>query len=387
MLETESETSFRRTCCDTNEYYAPDPLYPEHRPEYTIRLNFHFMNSTDGANNMPVEEQEAWVRGLVWVMNKSLNENMKMWLPQGNNTPALPIPFRYTMVEDPTTYSGLAIYNHVDDELCFFVKQGKHRNNTDMRVINKYRIDHDSVLNVFLMPHPPDSVKSRTYRADASGIALGTSVKVGGQWIKKPDHWGVRGIFHHEIAHVLGLSHTWNTNDGCDDTPRNPNCYNHSDKPPCDTEASNNIMDYNAHQAAWSPCQLGKIVRNFSRYNSRQRNIVEPIWCEWKADKQIRISEDVTWHSARDLQGDVIIESGARLTIKCRTSLPKNGRIVIEPDAELHLDNGELHNSCGDQWAGIEVQQYGKQIGKIRLSGNASIAHTPGLDTEASSKQ
>ena len=55
----------------------------------------------------------------------------------------------------------------------------------------------------------------------------------------------------HELGHSLGLLHTWNQDDGCDDTPRNAGCWG-------DT-CSNNMMDYNASQSALTACQLGII--------------------------------------------------------------------------------------------------------------------------------
>lgn len=365
VLNSKDQVIQRRTTCDTNEYYAPDPAHFNHRPWYYVRVNFHFLNSSDGKNNIPPSEQYPYIENLVWILNKSLEDNMKMWLPPGNDAPALPIPFRYILTGDRDIPGDKGVYNHVDDELYFFVKKGRYRNNTDMRVIKKYAVNADSVLNIFMMPHHPDSVTSKTYRADASGIALGSALKVSGQWTKKPDAWGARGIFHHEIGHVLGLSHTWNTNDGCNDTPRHPNCFNKSDQPPCDTMYSNNVMDYNAHQAAWSPCQLGKITRNFCRLNSRQRKLLNHNWCTRRDDKLITITERIDWYSARDLQGDLVIADGGVLTIHCRTSIPGKGKIVIAPGGTLNLKSARLHNSCGDQWKGIEIQSLGKKAGNL----------------------
>lgn len=365
-----------RSTCDTSEYYAPDPLHPDHRPAYRIRVNFHFLNSTDGKNNIPRNEQLKYVKDLTWVLNKSLETNMEMWLPPGNNTPALPIPFRYALAGDPEIPGDQGVYEHIDDELYYFVKSGRYRNNSDMRVIRKYASRDDSILNIFLMPHHPDSVASRTYRADGSGIALGTSLKVAGQWNKKPDPWGIRGLFHHEICHILGLSHTWNANDGCEDTPKHPNCFNKSDKPPCDSLYSNNVMDYNAHQAAWSPCQLGKIVRHFSTLNSRQRKLLDPVWCRKKDGRIIEISEDIYWLSARDVDADILVREGGRLTIRCRTSMPAGGKITVAPGGRLILDGATLHNSCGDLWEGIEVQKLGKKTGHVIIISPSNIEDT-----------
>jgi hypothetical protein len=50
------------------------------------------------------------------------------------------------------------------------------------------------------MTHQLDSIKSKTYKPDGSGISLGSSVKVFGKWFKKPSVWDFRGIFNHELV-------------------------------------------------------------------------------------------------------------------------------------------------------------------------------------------
>ena len=377
ISETSTLEGTRFTPCLDALSYAPDTIHPEFTPTRYIRVNFHFMNSSDGKYNMPKEETSDFVKEWVYVLNKDLEINQKMRLPVGNNTPALPKNYRYVLSPDPNNPDDNGIYYHVDDELCFFVKQGRNRNNTDMRVVKKYSFRKDSVLNIFVMTHHLDSITSQKYRADASGIALGTVVKVAGVWYNKPNAWSLRGITNHEIGHVLGLSHTWASNDGCDDTPRHPNCWNYSTKPPCDSLHSNNMMDYNAHQSALTPCQLGRINKNFSKLNSRQRKLLVPTWCELREERSITISDkDITWFGAKDLDGHLVIDENASLTIKCRVSFPKNGKLIIKPGGKLILDGAHLHNSCGDQWEGIEIQSLGKTSGEIETTGNYKIEDT-----------
>jgi hypothetical protein len=355
-----------------------DPLsYVEH-PELIrtkfLRVNFHFMNSTDGRYNMTETEAHAYAREWIHAANYNLERNMKMFLPHGNSTPVLPIPYRYVITPDPSIPGDDGIYYHVDDELCFAVKSGRDRNISDRRVIKKYAVRDDSVMNIFLQTHHRDSIGSRTYKADGSGISLGSSVKIFGRWFQKPSVWDIRGILNHEIGHSLGLSHTWSGYDGCDDTPAHPNCYNKSSTPPCDTMYSNNMMDYNAHEAALTPCQIGKILMNMSREGAIQRNMLQPQWCNFDSAVHISITDSIRWNASMDLQGNVIVRRNALLEVGCRISLPKGAHIWVEPGARLVLlPDARLHNACGDMWEGIQLMKEKKNSGSLFMMEGAVV--------------
>ncbi len=381
----ESGTSDIRTDvkgpCYQNESYEVDTNRLVDYPMRYVRINIHWMNSEDSLQSIPEAEARAYTLRLVDAMNYALRNNKKMFLPPRNTTPVHPTNFRYVLTGRPDDPEDDGIYYHYDDSLYYYVHYRKKDSNLyDRGAIEKYGVQLDTVLNLFMMPHQPDSVASPTYSAGRVGVALRNALKVAAKWKQdfekdpKKCHWRYRGVINHEVGHIMGLSHAWGRSDGCDDTPVHPNrCWSKNSRPGCDTMASNNVMDYTSVQLAWTPCQISRVQRSLSDPRRRQRKFLEPRWCVRNPELDLLIEDEVVWNCMHDLHGNLTIAPGARLTIKCRTSVPQDGTITIQAGGELIIDGGALHQDCGGTWEGVVVEKVGELEGKLTMINSGRI--------------
>jgi len=75
------------------------------------------------------------------------------------------------------------------------------------------------------------------------------------------------------------------------------------------------------------------------------------------------------------LEGNIIVENGGSLTIRCRVSLPPGGKIIVEPEGKLTLNGATLENDCGKTWKGIEVWSANKKSGEVVMINDAKITN------------
>lgn len=357
--------------------YLPDTAHVEHSPLRYLRINVHFMNASDRAHNYDGEEAIRFAKDLIDYANQDLQKNNKLWLPYRNKLPVIPPRYQYQLSPQTTNSGDQGIYFHYDDRLCYYIHKGPTANLFETEVLEKHQIGADSVLNVFIMPHHPDSMKSAWYSKTAGGVGvmLGNAIKMAGMYEGHQPAWAYRGILNHEAGHFLGLSHAF-FRDGCDDTPEHGNpCWSRTTEAPCDTAASNNMMDYNALQNALSPCQIGTMHARMADTNSYERRFLVKNWCTRQEGQDITIRDTVVWKGDKDLTGHVTIVAGGVLRIEARLSLPENARITLMPGAELQLGNKALlHNACGLKWEGIEApRRFFGARGKVLAEDGARI--------------
>jgi len=375
--------------CNQIPSYIPDTLYPEFTPFRKVRINVHIIQDGKGQNNFSEAEGKKFVEDMVGAANWRVQNNEKMNLPVGNKTPVLKPPFMFVLTGDPKNPGDDGIYFHRDDTLFCMNKKanGKQVNNVyDPRQFKKYGVQRDTVINIFLIEHCPDSIKSPTYKASNDGVGYPAWAKVVAcynLW-KHPQitsnhdtirfgSWDASALLLHELGHSLGLQHTWNMDDGCEDTPKNGGCWNYNEPAGC-TEVSNNVMDYNAYKSSLTPCQIGKIFRGF--YDDKgSRKYLLPDWCNYDAGKSVTIrrGDEIKWNGSMDIYGDLIVEDNATLTIVCTLSIPPGGKIILMPGATLIIDGGRITSRCSGQFEGIEIWSKKNKKPAIHLMHKAII--------------
>lgn len=123
-------------------------------------------------------------------------------------------------------------------------------------VTNKSEVDFKSnSIHIFICEN--NGGKGR-----ASGIGDKSWITLSGIYagFLQNNTWSVANTLAHELGHTLGLFHTWDWIDKCNDTPNNPNCWNVNEPNNGNCAIpSNNMMDYNACQCALTICQVNRM--------------------------------------------------------------------------------------------------------------------------------
>ncbi len=351
--------------------YVPDTLHPGVTTMKKVRINWHSVDDLTGKNNFTQEEGTMFYTNLTSNANYRLSLNKKMTLPIGNNTPVYDPSVRWVITPSVGYETNKGIYTHYQTNPLFFLNKGLNRSDFNSSVIKELGIGKDSILNVFVVPFPPDSMSKIKFKMNESGIALGNHVKLGGlKQTGKPD-WFFATLLSHEIGHVFGLSHAWHS-DGCDDTPNNPNCWNYTDTPPCDKLVSNNLMDYNSEQMALTPCQIGMIHMKIADTLATERKLVIADWCV-KDTAIIHVRDTMEWLGGRDINKSIVVHKGGLLKVCCRLGMAKNTSITVQPGGKLILEEVTLHNDCNDGWNGIFLEKKGEVMGSIEAIGKVKL--------------
>lgn len=106
--------------------------------------------------------------------------------------------------------------------------------------------------------------------------------------------------------------------------------------------------------------------------------MLRPDWCTLNPDADIiiRKGEKIIWEGNKDLEGNIRIENGGSLTIRCNVSVPEGAVISVESTGELILAGGKIYNSCSKEWKGIYVPVKRKKLMPV------TIKKSPGYEIE-----
>ncbi|HMQ46804.1 MAG TPA: zinc-dependent metalloprotease [Saprospiraceae bacterium] len=174
----------------------------------------------------------------------------------------------------------------------------------------------------------------------------------------------------HELGHIAGLSHTFNCNNECNtdidvmaecNPPGTDDCYagvgNTDEACSAGLSGSNNIMGHNGNLRALSPCQWRLF---YGVLATDKPTFVEVGNCvPGVSTSPIIISANmpVEWDTPQFIDSDVIIESGATLTISCTVYMGIDKAIEVRRGGKLIVQNGVITSNCLDErWAGIFVE-------------------------------
>lgn len=122
------------------------------------------------------------------------------------------------------------------------------------------------------------------------------------------------------------------------------------------TQFSNNVMHNESSKNRWiSLLQMGRRTMNLHLLANGMRSNVKDMSSNHLTTWDISSSE--VWDFDIQMYKDIVVKSGAKLTIQCRVAMPIGGKITVEKGGQLIIDGGLVTTWCkSGLWAGIRVE-------------------------------
>jgi len=95
--------------------------------------------------------------------------------------------------------------------------------------------------------------------------------------------------------------------------------------------------------------------RNKIMVGSRGRGIWEADCPCIYNDVDMNIEDSQEWDFPLAINSDIVIQTGAVLTIKSNIYMPEGAKIIVKRNAQLILDGGLITNACSGPWQGLLV--------------------------------
>lgn len=341
--------------CNLSSNYTPNEQYLDNYPIVYVRVDNHVFQRDDGSGNF--ENTVADINHLQTVIDSVnyLFSHLKMPIPSGN----LVTDSRIQFVMGNTHF-----YQNSTVGVGMTSKDGWVKEDSALAIVHANpNMTFDEKFNTLHIFHGvPDTSIGQGFGGAARGLGNKNYLFVNGYYgnYKADSYDGTldysvqahAGHLAHEIGHSLGLPHTFGQY-LCSDYSRT-------------RSTTNNFMDYMEgpivyDEESLTVCQIGKIHHYLKGLGPSSYNIDDCVidtYCTVGSSEDVIIEagEIDIWENARFLNGNLVIKNGGVLRIKCYTSIPSDGKIVVEKGGKLVLDGGIISNECGSQWQGIFVE-------------------------------
>lgn len=347
--------------CDSLIEYAPDEVYPEHRPELTIRLAIHLYN--DGIDGFFANDSAN-----IFTHCDSIIQTINSHLKDLDTLSPFPLNGDTYLGKDARLSFEVSRIYFITDSNVFNSPVDDTSTTNDLTQFQSYILsnhynslsqsDKDTLLHVFV----GENCFAGTNLLNA-GISMQSKGVIVHNWFPRYDANVVSSaqwrLLLHEIGHSLTLAHTFSDIDINGDTTTNYSCPFESNIGHPLKGETNSFMDYSpSNYKGISRCQLGKIHHHVLSTWQIQDMLV-PNHCketdEFLDVEAVGLNDTIVWKSARWMNSNIRVKEGTILVIKCLVGMPKNSKITVEPGGQLIIDGGIVTNVCDQTWAGIEV--------------------------------